>query len=281
MFFSFGTSKIDFSKEVAKYLYEELKQADLDVKKDNVLIYIMLDDNEYLMIDCVGGKIYHNKDDEEKYFCMLGNFKNKTHLGEAYNCAIFNVKKIIKKIETLKNKELKKEGKGCLAKENDEEIIDLREDIVDLRKNSFILFINNALYEGKSRLKLIKEFFKKHFNITDTKEVEDNMYNTEYINKYGDAYKDDYNRKIYININSLINMEFDEFYDILKEQYPEFYIKNDNKILERIKLKHSQEIYNKLEKRAKFIRNNLLYKEDLYKNKLKRQNKRMYNQLIT
>jgi hypothetical protein len=158
MFFNRLSSKINFNKEVAKYLYRELKNNDINVRKENVILYIDLNKNENLLIDCLAGKVYHNKDNDEKYLCDLGNFKNKTHLGEAYNCAVFNFKKLIKKIENLKNNEL--------IKESNVEMLDLRtDDMLDLRVNKIIVLINKTIYEGKNKFKIIKQFFKNKFNI--------------------------------------------------------------------------------------------------------------------
>ena len=129
MFFRLS-NKIEFNKELAKYLYKELKNENLDIKKENVLLYVYFNNNEHLLIDCLAGKVFHNKNNEEKYICRLSNFKNKTHLGEAYNCAIFNVKKIKDKINSLKNNEL--------IKESSNEVLDLR------KIKAFDLSLNDA-----------------------------------------------------------------------------------------------------------------------------------------
>jgi hypothetical protein len=99
---SYIINDVTFNRELAKYLWKELRKNDIDTKKNGLVLYVILNDDDYLHIDCLEGKVYLIEDDNEKYFCNLGQFKNKKHLGEAYNCAMFNVDKLIKKIEALR-----------------------------------------------------------------------------------------------------------------------------------------------------------------------------------
>ena len=257
MFFRFS-SKIEFNKELAKYLYKELKNEKLKVKKENILLKIIINDNEYLLIDCLAGKVFHNKNNEERYLCSLSNFKNKTHLGEAYNCAVFNVEKIKEKIKSLKNDEL--------IKESQIEVLDLRiPEILDLRtkKNKFIILINNIIYEKKYKIEAFKSFFKKFFKIEDIKFILKNYTNEEYINTYGEAYKNEDNKEIIINYQSLKNITFNDFYYLLQKEYPNFNIKNNNRILQRICGKYSEEEYEWVKERAEYLINKEDMNEDM------------------
>lgn len=89
-------ASVNFSKEVAKLLTKELRQQNINVSKRGMMIDL-LDYNA--VIDCVAGKVYRHDEDKDRYVCDLGLFKNKEHLGDAYNCSVFNAKKIIKKLE--------------------------------------------------------------------------------------------------------------------------------------------------------------------------------------
>ena len=83
----------EFNKEVAKQLTKELRQQGINVQKRGVMIDL-LDYNA--VIDCVAGKVYRHDEDRDRYVCDLGLFKNKEHLGDAYNCSVFNAKKVLK-----------------------------------------------------------------------------------------------------------------------------------------------------------------------------------------
>lgn len=237
------SENINFSKELAKYLYKELRTNNLNVKKDKILIYVYLDNDDYILIDCLSGKVFIIKNNEEKYLCALSNFKNKTHLGEAYNCAIYNTDKLIKKIENINNSEL--------IKESNVEILDLR-----TKKNIFnkiILYINDTLYEGKSKIEILINYFKEKFNIT--KVTNDDI--NKHIDKYGEAYKSEVNKEIYIQ--EIRNISYEDFYNILKEKYPDFNIYklfSSNRIVRKIAEKqYPKEAYEWVENKAEELIN--------------------------
>lgn len=110
-------SNIDYSKEVAKQLTKELRQQGINVKKRGMMIDL-IDYNT--VIDCIAGKVYRQDEDKDRYICDLGLFKNKEHLGDAYNCSVFNAKKIIKKLEKQDKEEINDivvEGKRLIKAE--------------------------------------------------------------------------------------------------------------------------------------------------------------------
>jgi len=88
----------DYSNQVASLLSKELRDNGISANKRGLMIDLSYN-NHNLVIDCVAGKVYLKKDNKERYFCDLGLFKNKTHIGDAYNCSDFNTKKIIKKLK--------------------------------------------------------------------------------------------------------------------------------------------------------------------------------------
>ena len=88
----------EYSEEIAKRLSKELRDNGITANKRGLMIDLSYNNHD-LFIDCIAGKVYLKKDNKEKYFCDLGLFKNKTHIGDAYNCSSFNTKKLIKKLK--------------------------------------------------------------------------------------------------------------------------------------------------------------------------------------
>lgn len=235
---------IEFNKQLSKYLYKELRDNGIDVVKDGVLINVYLK-NKNLLIDCLAGKVYIKNGKRDKYFCDLGFFKDKTHLGEAYNCAVFNCKKLIKKIENL--------DKDELVKESEVQVVDLRNKPKDLRGklHKLLLCIDNKIYEFKMK--------KESLDQKITNNIKQKEINNKDIKVFGSAYKDEKNKNIYINDDTYKNLTYDKFYILLKTQYPKFNIygnfkASSNRIKNRIASKnYPDSAYDWVEERAELL----------------------------
>ncbi len=142
--------KIDKHLLLSDILYKELKKEDIDIKRDNVNLIISLKKNKRVTIDCLDGTIYTNDN------INIGKLRKFSvdHSGEIYNCAVKNVKRIMKKIRnieseinndnvTFKDQRVKDFRKFNSFKKSAKiyNIMDLREhkNIVDLRSYSNLI----------------------------------------------------------------------------------------------------------------------------------------------
>jgi hypothetical protein len=244
--------KQETNKKLAKYIYDEFKKKKVEVKRNNVMVYAKLN-NKTITVDCLAGKVFVAENEKEKSLCSLTKLSNEKHSRELHKCAANNVENILKKI----NSKIKR--------------VDLRtkKSVVDLRTKGFnkvIVYINKKIYENKSIFLAIKNFFFEEYETTDEDFIE--TYKEEYIENFGSAYKDDMEKEILIDKQTLKNLSYSEFYDILHNKYPDFYIQNyftgnsskNNRIIKRLAEKnYNKSAYDWVKDRAEL----LIDKEDM------------------
>ena len=121
----------DFHTALADYLYKELKQQGLNIKRNNVNLKIILDklhDDKYdhIVIDCVAGKLFlRGQEVKDKFFGKLRRFQG-SRPADAYHCVVQSATRIVNRIKRLMDN---------LLDENDEREICAEEiERLDLRK---------------------------------------------------------------------------------------------------------------------------------------------------
>jgi desulfoferrodoxin (superoxide reductase-like protein) len=235
--------KTNVNKDLSKNIYNELRKRDIKAKRHNTMVCFATNKNEKVSIDCSSGNVFYSNNDE--HICKL--IEDKRSSSNIYKCAVKNVDNILKKVDS----EVKR--------------IDLRakKSIVDLRTKGFnkvIVFINKKLYENKSIFLAIKNFFFEEYEVEDDEFIED--YKDEYIETFGSAYKDDKEKEILIDKQTLKNLSYTEFYGILHNKYPEFYIQNcftsdlskNNRIIKRLAEKnYNKSAYDWVQTRADLL----------------------------